>query len=133
VQRGQLLLCDFLDLRRSIVDEGDQLRELFLLMGTRRGSKSIEVIQKVLHLIREWVGLPFEWRPRIPQPFPFTNEFLCNSVDFFLQLIGALTISSGIFVVLGFPASFFHCSRAAFKAVWMPSMVLRSLSVVLAM
>src|SRR5438477_4484759 len=64
------------------------LRELFLLMGTRRGSKSIEVIQKVLHLIREWVGLPFEWRPRIPQPFPFTNEFLCNSVDFFLQLIG---------------------------------------------
>src|SRR5258708_26869258 len=32
IQRGQFLLGDFFDLRRSIVDQGRQLRELFFLV-----------------------------------------------------------------------------------------------------
>src|SRR5260221_14167893 len=60
---------------------------------------------------------------------------LHDALPIFWSSSAALTISSGIFVVPGFPASlsFFHCSRAVFRAVCMPSMVLRSLSVLLAM
>src|SRR5439155_5084360 len=125
-------LCNFLDLRRSIVNQRRQLRKLFFLMRAWRGRKPIEVIQKVLHLIRERVGLPLERRPCVPQPQPFTNKLLRDGVYFFLQLIGGFHDVVRNLAVLGFPASFFHSSRAAFSAAWMPSMVLRSLSVVLA-
>src|SRR5439155_294078 len=66
IQRRQVFLCNFLDLGRSIVNQRRQLRKLFFLMRAWRGRKPIEVIQKVLHLIRERVGLPFERRPCVP-------------------------------------------------------------------
>src|SRR2546426_5406602 len=53
-------------------------------------------------------------RPPRSTLFPYTTLF--RSSTFFCSSSAALTISSGIFAVLGFPASFFHCSRAVFKA-----------------
>src|SRR6266581_4160287 len=50
-------------------------------------------------------------------------NFSATASTFFCSSSAALTISSGIFAVLDFPASFFHCSRAVFKAVCIPSIV----------
>src|SRR5216684_1369926 len=60
VQRRQILLGDFLDLCGSIVDQGSQLRQLFLLMAAGCGDESVQIIEQILDLIGQWVRLPFE-------------------------------------------------------------------------
>src|SRR5713226_45571 len=102
IQSGQILLGDFLDLRRSVIHQRRQFRELFFLVGARCGRKPVQVIQQVLHLNRERVGLPFERRPRVPQPLPFADVLLRDGVHFFLQFIGGFDDIVGDFRRAGF-------------------------------
>src|SRR2546426_5033808 len=53
VQRGKFLIGDFLDLRRSIIDQRHQFRELFFLVSAGGGRKTVQVVEKSLHLIRQ--------------------------------------------------------------------------------
>src|SRR5216684_2966326 len=89
VQRGKFLISDFLDLHRSIVDQLHQFGELFFLVSAGGGRKTVQVVEKVLNLIRQRIGLPFEWRTCVPQAFPRAEELLCDGIDSFLQLIGS--------------------------------------------
>src|SRR4029077_11439294 len=90
IQCGEFSVRDLFDLRGSIPDQRSQLRELFFMVSAGSGRKAIEVIQKVLHLVGQRVGLPFEWRPGIAQPLLFADELFGDGIHPFLKFIGGL-------------------------------------------
>src|SRR5260370_817685 len=57
IQRGEFFLGDSLDLRRSIIDQRRQFRELFFLVSAGGGRKTVQIIEKILHLIWQRIGL----------------------------------------------------------------------------
>src|SRR5258708_4233290 len=102
IQRGQFLLGDFFDLRRSIVDQRRQLRELFFLVFGWCRYESVQSLQKVLHLIGQGLGVAFERGAGISKAFAFTNDFLRDCIHFFLQFIGGFDDIARDFRAVGF-------------------------------
>src|SRR5260370_41353505 len=51
IQCRKVLIRDFLDLRRSIIDQRRQFRELFFLVPAGGGHKAVQIIEKLLTLI----------------------------------------------------------------------------------